>query len=500
MAPALLLLYPLMLGCASRLPPEADWRPQAEDCDLWRDRDLTRRLDRRTRSHARDGNRVELLVDGVSAWRRRLEISAGADLILVKTYIWADDEVGRATARFLSHRAREGAHVVVQYDIKGSSDTAAMLSLWDASRKDGALPQPPLFKEMAAAGVQVVPVNVPRSRRQIRKLLTAEDEGSRQRRVRFRSLTHWDHFDHEKYWITGHRQEDGGLRLQAILGGLNVASEYAWGGTDAVDPVTGRGGWRDTDVLLEGPVVLDVLQRFFDALDLNGADAAREQRDWERPQPVAGAARVRFVWSQPRLGGARHVERLYRGLIRAMPERAELRLETAYFAPGPRLRHTLEGAMRAERRLTLITNSQATLDVPLVGDASRAAFTRIRQASGAAELYEWRTAPGHATLHTKAASFGACGPVVVGSANLDGLSTVRNSEGVVVIEDPELRLAFDAMFEADLVRSDRVTLEELGEGSWLLKLYQGAVYRLAWSWLAVEGPLGPGPVREAFPP
>lgn len=485
---ALLTLH----GCASRLPPEVALAPAHEDCASWSKKALNRYIDARTDSRVREGNRAQLLVNGAESWRARLELAAQADLILVKTFIWADDEVGRATAEMLSERARAGARVIVQYDIKGSSSLSSMLARWDSENEEGFIEQAPLFLKMERAGVQIVPVNMPRNRRHIRKLVRDQAEGTH--RMLFASLSNFDHFDHEKYWITGHRDPAGGLRLQAILGGLNIASEYAYGGTDSVDPTSGRGGWRDTDVLLEGPVVLDILDRFFDVLELNTGKDTPDRRSWESEQARAGDARVRFVWSQPRLGKTRSVERLYRRLARSVPEGAEIRLETAYFAPGPRLRHTLEGAVENGRHLSLLTNSQATLDVPLVGDASRAAFARIRRVSGTAHLHEWRPQPGMETLHSKVASFGACGPAIVGSANLDGLSTVRNSEGVVAIEDPAFRAAFDAMFEQDLTHTDTITAADIEAQGWLLQLWQRAVYRVAWSWIDASVPWVPSPL------
>ena len=51
----------------------------------------------------------------------------------------------------------------------------------------------------------------------------------------------------------------------------------------------------------------------------------------------------------------------------------------------------------------------------------------------------------------------------VGSANLDGLSSERNSESVLVIGSAHFRRAFDAMFEADLAPENvqRMTPEVL---------------------------------------
>jgi cardiolipin synthase A/B len=473
----------LLFACALHHPPEVplDGVVPSEDCAAWKDAATERDIDRRTRSHVREGNRVELLVDGVRAWQRRIENTSSAEVVLVKTFIWSDDEVGRATATMLEERARAGARVIVQYDVKGSMGAAGLIARWKPNGADGLISELPIFEEMRASGVLVVPVNMPRSNAQIRRLQKELEKGTAT--YRFAGFSNFDHFDHEKYWITGKRQADGTLLYTAILGGLNIGDAYAYGGSARTDVTTGQGGWRDTDVQLQGPVVQDIVKRFFDVLSLNLAEEAGAWPDRDIPQPTAGSARVRFVWAQPRLWQTRRVESLYRSLLKDTPKGGEIRLETAYFAPGPRLREGMEKALRKNRRLTLLTNSKATIDTPLVGDANRAAFSHIRSVSGKAALFEWRAGEGASTLHSKVASFGCCGPVVIGSANLDGLSTVRNSEGVVAIEDPALRAEFDAMFDADLAHADRVTLENLENGGWVVHIWQSLVYRLAWSWL-----------------
>jgi phosphatidylserine/phosphatidylglycerophosphate/cardiolipin synthase-like enzyme len=75
---------------------------------------LDQRLDRSTGSFARTDNRVELLVDGRTSFARRLDNARSADVILIKTFAFTDDETGRAVADVLVERARAGAHVVVQ--------------------------------------------------------------------------------------------------------------------------------------------------------------------------------------------------------------------------------------------------------------------------------------------------------------------------------------------------------------------------------------------------
>jgi cardiolipin synthase len=467
----------------------------AELCADWEAAGLGQRLDVRTRSEERAGNRVTLLVDGVEAFGRRVENSADADLILVKTFLWNNDEVGRATARMLADRARAGATVVVQYDFKANAPTGEVLREWLAS--GGPTPDaPPPLDILVAAGVVVVPTNVPDRPREIQRAVTradgegasvdalASEPGANARNLRFRARGGLGEFDHEKYWITG-RRTSRGVELRAILGGLNVGSEYAWGGTPRTDVATGRGGWRDTDVEVEGPVVTDIAGRFFDLLALNAQalPPSVDRADWVVEQQVAGDADVRFVWTHPGLGRKYTVERLYRTLIGATPASAPLSLETAYFAPAPATFRQIRAAARRGVGLTVLTNSAGSIDVPLVADASLAAYDALLRIAAGAALYHWQKREGAETLHSKVASFGRCGPAIVGSANLDGLSAEHNSESVLLIRDPAFRASFDEMFAADLPRGQRYTLQDADRVWFLGRWWNAFVYGVGWYWL-----------------
>jgi phosphatidylserine/phosphatidylglycerophosphate/cardiolipin synthase-like enzyme len=464
------------------------------DCKAWDDPRLRRALDRKTHSTELPGNMAELLINGNESFTRRFENAYDADVILVKTFIFSGDEMGQETAKILMERARAGAFVVVQYDLRGSITSVADVGeLLAGSTLGGMLGEKAIFSEMRQAGVMVVPTNSVHSREELEAYgawldgveVTPDSPGQRIGKV----LRLLNHMDHEKYWITGKRTADGGLTLRAILGGMNIASEYAYGGTVAVDQDTGRGGWRDTDIELVGPVVNEIVDRFFDVLEFH-LDHSLEDGLRERlnpPQEPAGNARVRFVWNQPRLRNQRTIERLYQLLIAATPKDQIIRLEAAYFAPGYRVGHKLRRALRRDRRLAIITNSAETVDAPFIVDASLFEFRRLLRIRPDAALYLWKinTEEGEIALHSKLASFGTCGPVVIGSANLDAQSTEHNSESVVMVRDPELRQAFDAMFDddRDLESASRVNPDELARQGLWQRFKQASAYGFGWYWL-----------------
>lgn len=501
MARTLLCLCLLVAACAGAAREQRSARsPSSSDLDLRRrdDRALYRaeplsvELDYVTRAQERADNAAKLLInhEGID---QRIANARDAAVILAKVFIFNDDEVGRRVASVLRERARAGAFVVLQYDVKGSirgkQDLAQMRRNASA---DNPMGEKDLFRDLRRAGVQVIPTNSP-----LRAIEADEWANNVERLFKdplaaversLQSMKIVTHIDHEKYWITGHRGRGGALELRAILGGTNIASEYGYGGTGRVDADSGRGGWRDTDVELRGPVVNDIVLRYFELMDYHRGqigDVATRAR-WNPPQGPAGKARVRFVWNQPLVDGSRRIEGMYTSLINATPRGGSVRAETAYFAPGGELRRALRAALERGVRLTVLTNSEETNDITVIAEASRGAFYALLKVDPSAALLERRSRPdlGEHTLHSKIASFGTHGPVIIGSSNLDSWSMTHNSECAALIDDPDLRAAFDRMFARDIApdRADRITKELVEtEPAWA-RIRQWAVANLIAYW------------------
>ena len=449
-------------------------------------RDVDARLDQVTGSVVRSGNHVELLVDGEASFARRIANARTADVILVKTFAFTDDETGRAIADLLIERAQAGARVIVQYDAIGSIHDSDDLGPMLANGNEK-----PIISRLRAAGIEIVSANAPAGTVALREIAGGiartvfhpfEHLGivlDRTRRLEFH--------DHEKYWITGTTTADG-IVLTAIIGGMNIGSEYAFGGLDRVDEVTGARGWHDVDVEVRGPVVNDIVARYFDVMDDQlGRDHAPALRArWNPPQPSVGDARVRFVYNHPRFGNRHAIDELYATLIDAVPPTGVARIETAYFAPSELVRGRLRAALERGARVAVISNL-ATNDTAPVAEGTWFVYHALLEIDPTAALYQRIARPdlGEVMIHCKVASFGTSGPVVVGSANLDAQSGEHNSEAVLVIEDRELRRRFDAMYEADYApdRASRVTLETLQHDSTWNRFRQWAIWNLGRNWL-----------------
>lgn len=150
--------------------------------------------------------RAELLIDGQEFFEAVFSaVSCASHYIYVAFYIFRDDEIGRKFADALIERARAGVQVRVLYDEVGSIR----------------LPRSYLSR-LRDAGVDVNPFN------------TRQGWFNRFQ-INFRN--------HRKIvLVDGHT---------AIVGGLNVGDEYLGQGVD-------KPRWRDTGLLVEGPITRKV--------------------------------------------------------------------------------------------------------------------------------------------------------------------------------------------------------------------------------------------------
>jgi putative cardiolipin synthase len=116
----------------------------------------------------------------------------------------------------------------------------------------------------------------------------------------------------------------------------------------------------------------------------------------------------------------------------------------------------LIAAARRGVEVTVITNSKATNDIPMVNDAGRIAYQPLMEAG--VHVYEWHAERhGEGTIHAKLAVFDEA-VAIVGSYNLDPRSLALNSEDIVVIEDAALASELHGrVMETDLRFADEVT-------------------------------------------
>ncbi len=361
------------------------------------------------------GNRVVILENGPNTYAAMFSAIEGArDSIDMETYILEDDEVGRKLADTLIAKQQQGVQVNLIHDGVGTLDT----------KKE-------YFKRLSDAGINVLEFNP------VNPLVAKAGWSVNQR-------------DHRKLLVVDGRS--------AVLGGINISSVYSSSGSGSSGGLSGgsRGGspsddkkslpWRDTDLLIEGPVVAPLQKLFMETWQAQkGAPLA--PRDYFPTLEAKGPEVVRAIGSTP----DEPFSQIYVTLISAINSaESEILLTNAYFVPDPQLMRSLIGAVARGVDVKVIVPSAT--DSSLVFHAGRSHYEPLLR--GGVKLYERR----EALLHAKTAVIDGVWSTV-GSTNLDWRSFLHNQELTAVILGAEFGAKMHAAFERDLAVSDAITLE-----------------------------------------
>jgi cardiolipin synthase len=356
--------------------------------------------------------RVQLLWKGKDSFRTIFEAVAEAEqVICLQFYIFKNDGTGTELSDILKRRSREGVRVYLLYDHFGSIGTPG--SFW---------------KEMRDAGIQV----------------------RASRPFRWTAPLHYVHRDHRKLIVIDSEK--------AFTGGLNIANEYS-----GYHLRRRSRGWRDTGVLLEGPIVGELFETFRnswrtwggDEIDIpEKAEATRTPTGEIGPIPNSLSA-AECCGNLPALPifaysgrGRRRMRNLFR--FSAQQARASILLTTAYFIPSRKMTALLENAVRRGVRVRLLVPGRS--DIPAASYAGRAFFGRLLKAG--VEIFTYLGEMLHAKTYVFDQSWS-----VIGSTNLDYQSLFYNDEGNVGILDPEFGRKMTEIFEEDLKNSNRIDLE-----------------------------------------
>jgi cardiolipin synthase len=360
----------------------------------------------------RAGHRLTLHRDGSEAYPRMLQAIRDAQKsVLLETYTFSDDATGRRFADTLADRARAGVDVRVLYDSLGSRAT------------DHAF-----FGELRARGVRVVP---------------------------FHPLARWfagfpfRARDHRKLLVVDARV--------AFVGGLNIAREYA-------SIADGGLGWRDTQVEIEGPNVLEMQDMF---LELWTRERKRDPPLFKPPRthaPEDEGARMHTVSSQ-RLRDRWEIARHYRHAIENARHR--IWIASAYFLPSMRFSKRLRAARRRGVDVRLLVPGRTDFGPVLY--AAQRLFTSYLLAG--IRVFEW---PGP-MMHAKTMVVDGMWSTV-GSYNIDHLSVVRNYELIAVVSDADFGRRMEAMFEEDIARSKEITRNTWRNRSWGQRILEQLFY------------------------
>lgn len=226
-----------------------------------------------------------------------------------------------------------------------------------------------------------------------------------------------------------------------FTGGVGIAQKWTGAGQDAEH-------WRDSHFRVEGPAVAQIQATFLD----NWLKVSGQVLHGEAYFPalkVAGQSDAQMLSSSPS-NGSENMELMYQMALTAADSSIDLSM--AYFVPDELSRKVLLDAMRRGVRLRIITPGKIT-DTETVRAASRSTWGPLLAAG--AQIYEYQPS----MFHCKVLIIDKY-MVSVGSTNFDNRSFSLNDEANLNVYDAQFAARQTQVFEDDLKRSRRVSLQE----------------------------------------
>jgi cardiolipin synthase len=226
-----------------------------------------------------------------------------------------------------------------------------------------------------------------------------------------------------------------------FTGGVGIASPWTGHAQDGEH-------WRDSHFRVEGPVVAQMQSVMLSNWSkttgtiLHGADYFPDLEP-------AGDQQAQMFSSSPS-GGSDSMQLMY--LLAITAAEKTLDMSSAYFVPDEMARRALVAARERGVRVRIITPGRHT-DQDAVRNASRAVWGDLLEAG--VEIHEYR----HTMYHCKMMI--ADGLMTsVGSTNFDPRSFHLNDEANLNVYDRPFAARMTQVFEEDLARSHRITLQE----------------------------------------
>ena len=251
--------------------------------------------------------------------------------------------------------------------------------------------------------------------------------------LRLTSLARMNNRTHRKLLVV-----DGKV---GFTGGVGIAD--AWRG-DAQDPQH----WRDTHFRVEGPVVSQLQSAFLDNWMSVSGRVLHGAGYFPAAEPQ-GAHAAQVFTSAPG-GGAESAQLLY--LMSIAAARSSVRLSMAYFVPDDVAVATLVAARRRGVRVQIILPGPH-MDRLFVRRASRSEWGALLDAG--VEIHEYQPTMYHCKVLIVDGLWTS-----VGSTNFDSRSFSVNDEANLNVYSAGFAREQERLFELDLSRSRRISLDE----------------------------------------
>jgi cardiolipin synthase A/B len=356
------------------------------------------------------GNHARLFKTGVQFFPALIErIDNAKRSVSLETYIFANDDIGRAVSDALIRAAERGVTVRVITDGIGTESNLPMFSLW-----------------------------------------------------RERGVEHRIYNPHLLFgpqgWSRTHRKLALIDETYAFCGGINIVDDYDQNGTRLERP-----RW-DFAMEAQGPVVKDVREAFdlqwqrirLGVKPRQASQPGCEPREDERAPGRWGTRRAMLARRRARLGEIHAVDQpciafvardnllnrraIEKAYLRAIAHaESEVLLANPYFMPGRKLRRALVHAAQRGVRVSLVIGRKEFVALDY---ATPFLYGNLLKHGVRIAEYE------KTMLHGKVAVVDADW-ATIGSSNLDALSLVLNNEAnMVLVNHPEIAELHDAILQA----------------------------------------------------
>jgi cardiolipin synthase len=356
--------------------------------------------------HWRADNEAQLLINGEEFFPSVFAAIRGArEEVLIETFIFRDDKVGRELQQVLIEAAQRGVRVEMLVDGYGSDELQA-----------------PFILAMTDAGVHLLAFDPQPRRFGVRTNL-------------FRRL-------HRKHVVV-----DGEI---GFVGGINYCADHL--------ADYGPMAKQDYAMRVRGPIVADLHCATLKLMD-ETSRLTRTARPWlsRRPAPDADTARARMLLSVR--DNTAHTNDIEQHYLHAVTQaRQRIVIANAYFFPGYRLLRELRNAARRGVNVTLIL--QGMPDMPLVRLCSRLLYNYLLRDGVVIREYIERPLHGKVALVDEQWS-------TVGSSNLDPLSLSLNLEGNLIIDDRAFNARlYEHLHGLSAAHCKAIALERVLRGYW----------------------------------
>jgi cardiolipin synthase len=339
-----------------------------------------------------EGSEAEPLINGDRIFPALLETIRGAERTLcLETYVYWTGEIAEEVAAAVCERAEAGVQCKVLVDAVGALKM-----------------ETDLLKRMGSAGATVVKFRPPRP-------------------YAMRRLTNRTH---RRLLIADGRA--------GMTGGVGIARE--WEG-DAKGPDE----WRDTHLLVRGPVVRGLTGAFAEHwLEATGEVLAGEGflPDLD---PIPGGVPIQAVRSNAGIGDT-NAEAIY--YLAIASARRRLDLAAAYFVPRPAFIQALcEAADRGVEVRVVVPGSY--IDKSLVRTAGRAAYDELLD--GGVQVFEYLPTMFHAKTLAVDGQW-----ATVGTVNFDNRSFQLHDEITLGVWSEDFATLLGESFDADVASSEEI--------------------------------------------